>query len=174
MKKLSERKYSSMKRTTRKDSFIIATGISFIGMMTFRLVMGKQIGDKGMACFGSANEIFLILAGMVSYGLSEAVSSLVRYRTRREQYKSAQKVFGGAVLIAGIIGALAALGIWVLAQGIADNILKVPIAGLAIAMMAPSIFFFVMTGVFRGYFQGNGSRVPAMHSQILQVLFTFI
>lgn len=174
MKKLSEREYSSMKRTTRKDSFIIITGISFIGMMIFRLVMGKQIGDKGMACFGSANEIFLILAGTVSYGLSEAVSSLVRYRIRREQYKSAQKVFGGAVLIAGIIGAFAALVIWVLAQGIADNILKVPISGLAIAMMAPSIFFFIMTGVFRGYFQGNGSRVPAMHSQILQVLFTFI
>lgn len=48
-----------------------------------------------------------------------------------------------------------------------------PIAGLAISMMAPSIFFFILTGVFRGYFQGNGSRVPAMHSQILQVIFTF-
>lgn len=40
-------------------------------------------------------------------------------------------------------------------------------------MMAPAVFFFILTGVFRGYFQGNGSRVPAMHSQILQVIFTF-
>lgn len=174
MKKLSERKNSSMKRTTRRDSFIIITGISIIGMMIFRLVMQKQIGDKGMACFGSANEIYLVLAGTVSFGLSEAVSSLVRYRIRREQYKSAQKVFWGAVLIAGILGAFVALGVLFGAQGIAENILKVPIAGLAIAMMAPSIFFFILTGVFRGYFQGNGSRVPAMHSQILQVFFTFI
>lgn len=174
MKKLSERKYSSMKRTTRKDSFIITAGISFIGMMIFRLVMEKQIGDKGMAYFGIANEIYLVLAGTISFGLSEAVSSLVRYRIRREQYKSAQKVFKGAVLTAGILGALAALGILAFAQGIAENILKVPAAGLSIAMMAPSIIFFILTGVFRGYFQGNGSRVPAMHSQILQVLFTFI
>lgn len=174
MKKLSERKNSSMKRTTRKDGFIIITGISFIGMMIFRLVMEKQIGDKGMACFGCANEIYLVLAGTVSFGLSEAVSSLVRYRIRREQYKNAQRVFGGAVLLAGILGALVTLGIWFSAQGIAENILKVPIAGLAIAIMAPSIFFFILTGVFRGYFQGNGSRVPAMHSQVLQVLFTFI
>ncbi len=174
MKKLSERKYSSMKRTTRKDSFIITAGISFIGMMIFRLVMEKQIGDKGMAYFGIANEIYLVLAGTISFGLSEAVSSLVRYRIRREQYKSAQKVFKGAVLTAGILGALSALGILAFAQGIAENILKVPAAGLSFAMMAPSIIFFILTGVFRGYFQGNGSRVPAMHSQILQVLFTFI
>lgn len=174
MKKLSERKYSSMKRTIRKDSFIITAGISFIGMMIFRLVMEKQIGDKGMAYFGIANEIYLVFAGTISFGLSEAVSSLVRYRIRREQYKSAQKVFKGAVLTAGILGALAALGILAFAQGIAENILKVPAAGLSIAMMAPSIIFFILTGVFRGYFQGNGSRIPAMHSRILQVLFTFI
>lgn len=174
MKKLSERKNSSMKRTTRKDSFILIAGISFIGMMIFRLVMEKQIGDKGMACFGSANEIYLVLAGTVSFGLSEAVSSLVRYRIRREQYKSAQRVFGGALLLAGSIGALVTLGIWFTAQWIATDILKVPIAGLAIEMMAPSVFFFILTGVFRGYFRGNGSRVPAMHSQVLQVLFTFI
>lgn len=174
MKKLNEGKNSSIKRTTRKDSFIIISGISFIGMMIFRLVMDKQIGDKGMACFGSANEIYLVFAGTISFGLSEAVSSLVRYRIRREQYKSVQKVFGGAVLIAGILGAFAALSILISAQGIAENILKIPIAGLAIEMMAPSIFFFILTGVFCGYFQGNGSRVPAMHSQVLQVLFTFI
>ena len=174
MKKLSEKNYSSMKRASRKDSFIITVGISFIGMMIFRLVMEKQIGDKGMAYFGAANEIYLVLAGTISFGLSEAVSSLVRYRIRREQYKSAQKVFKGAVLTAGILGILAALGVFVFAQGIAENILKVPAAGLSIYMMAPSIIFFILTGVFRGYFQGNGSRVPAMHSQILQVLFTFI
>lgn len=174
MKKLGEGKNSSMKRTTRKDSFILTAGISFIGMMIFRLVMDKQIGDKGMACFGCANEIYLALAGTFSFGLSEAVSSLVRYRIRREQYKSAQKVFGGAVLIAGILGIFVTLGICLWTQGIAENILKAPIAGLAIEMMAPSVFFFILTGVFRGYFQGNGSRVPAMHSQILQVLFTFI
>lgn len=173
MKKLNERKNSSMKRTARKDNFILVAGISFIGMMIFRLVMDKQIGDKGMACFGSANEIYYVLAGTVSFGLSEAVSSLVRYRIRREQYKSAQKVFGGAVTIACILGAVMGLGILFSAQQIAEKLLKVPIAELAIAMMAPSIFFFILTGVLRGYFQGNGSRIPAMHSQILQVVFTF-
>lgn len=173
MKKIGEKNYSSMKRTIRKDGFIIAAGISFIGMMIFRLVMEKQIGDKGMACFGSANEIYLVLAGTVSFGLSEAVSSLIRYRIRREQYKSAQTVLGGAVLIAGILGAFIGLALLVSAQGIAEKILKTPIAGMAIAMMAPSVFFFILTGVFRGYFQGNGSRIPAMHSQILQVFFTF-
>lgn len=94
-----------MKRAAaRKDYITIVMGIALIGMMVFRLVMGKLVGDKGMACFGSANEIYFIVAGTISYGLSEAVASLVRYRVRREQYKSAQRVFGGAVLIGSIIG----------------------------------------------------------------------
>ena len=84
-----------MKRpTSRKDYVTIIMGISLIGMMIFRLVMGKLVGDKGMACFGSANEIYFIVAGTFSFGLSEAVSVLVRYRVRREQYKSAQRVLG--------------------------------------------------------------------------------
>lgn len=163
-----------MKRpTARKDYITIVMGISLIGMMIFRLVMGKLVGDKGMACFGSANEIYFVVAGTISYGLSEAVSSLVRYRVRREQYKSAQRVLGGALLVGSIIGAFLGLAVLFMAQSIAGGILHMPIAGLAIEMMAPAVFFFILTGIFRGYFQGNGSRVPAMHSQILQVIFTF-
>lgn len=163
-----------MKRpTSRKDYITIAMGISLIGMMIFRLVMGKQIGDKGMACFGCANEIYFVVAGTISYGLSEAVSALVRYRVRREQYKNAQRVFWGAVLIGGMIGAVFGIFILFMAEKIAREILNIPIAGLAVGMMAPAVFFFVLTGIFRGYFQGNGSRVPALHSQILQVIFTF-
>ena len=163
-----------MKRpTSRKDYITTVMGISLIGMMIFRLVMGKLVGDKGMACFGSANEIYFIVAGTFSFGLSEAVSVLVRYRVRREQYKSAQRVLGGALLLGGLAGAFLGLFILVLSKKVAGGILHMPIAGLAVSMMAPSIFFFILTGIFRGYFQGNGSRVPAMHSQVLQVIFTY-
>ncbi|MCM1126764.1 MAG: polysaccharide biosynthesis C-terminal domain-containing protein [Lachnospiraceae bacterium] len=173
MKKLSEKKYSSAKRNARKDSFILVTGISVIGMLIFRLVMSKQIGDIGMACFGSTNEIYYVLAGTISFGLSEAAASLVRYRVRRDQYRSAQRVLGGAVCIAGVLGVVLGLGILFSAQLIAMKLLKFPIAGLSIAMMAPAVPFFLLTGVFRGYFQGNGSHIPAMHSLILQVIAVF-
>ncbi|MDE6185511.1 MAG: polysaccharide biosynthesis C-terminal domain-containing protein, partial [Lachnospiraceae bacterium] len=54
-----------------------------------------------------------------------------------------------------------------------DKVLNVPLAGMAVSMMAPAMFFFILTGIFRGYFQGNGTKMPAMHSQILNILFLF-
>lgn len=168
MKRTREQRASS-----RRDSAIIVAGLSMVGMLVFRLALGKIIGDKGLACFGIANEIYFVIAGALSYGLSEAVSSLVRYRVRRGQYRNAQKVFGGAFFVSCVFGAALAVGTLFAAQTIAGNIFRIPMAGMAVGVMAPAIIFWVLTGVFRGYFQGNGSRVPVMHSQILQVIFLF-
>ena len=49
MGKVRERKTSS-----RRDTVMIISGISMIGMLVFRLVLGKLIGDIGIACFGIA------------------------------------------------------------------------------------------------------------------------
>ena len=168
MEKMRERKASS-----RRDALIIVSGISLIGMLAFRLVLGKFIGDKGLACFGIANEIIFVIAGAVAYGLSESVSSLVRYRVRRGQYKSAQKVMGSAVFAGCVLGAVLGSLTLFLAHGIAAGVFGAPLAGQAVCMIAPAIVFFILTGIFRGYFQGNGSRVPVMHSQILQMIFFF-
>ncbi len=168
MKKFERRNPSS-----KKDYYMATISITFIGMLIFRLMLGKIIGDKGMACFGTAGEMYLVLGGTAAYGLSEAVSSLVKYRIRREQYRNAQKVFKGALLLGGIIGAVFSILIFCLAEAVTDGFMNIPLAGLSVRMMAPSVFFFVLTGVFKGYFQGNGSRVPAMHSRILQMIFLF-
>lgn len=166
-------KTRGQKASSKRDLAIIVAGLGTVGMLVFRLVLGKLIGDKGLAYFGVANEIFFVIAGAVAYGLSEAVSSLVRYRIRRGQYRNAQKVLGSAVITGCVFGAALGGGILLEAQMIAGGIFHVPLAGMAVGMMAPAIFFFVLTGVFRGYFQGNGSRMPVMHSQILQVIFLF-
>lgn len=168
MKKRERRNPSS-----KRDYYMITMEITFIGMLIFRLLLAGMIGDKGMACYGTAGEIYLILGGTVVYGLSEAVSSLVKYRVRREQFRSAQKVFQEAVLFGGVAGAALSILFFFFAQTVTANLMNIPLAQLAVRVVAPSIFFFIMTGVFKGYFQGNGSRVPAMHSRILYLIFLF-
>lgn len=88
----------------RRDIYTIITLTALIGTLIFRIPLGYMIGDRGMACFGMANEIYLALAGAFSYGLSEAAALLVRYRIKREQFKSAQKVLRGGLFIGGITG----------------------------------------------------------------------
>lgn len=159
--------------STRRDYYTLITGLALIGTMIFRIVLSRMIGDKGLACYGIAYEIYLVLAGALSYGFSEAVAVLVRYRIRREQYKNAGRVLKSALMLGGGISLLCSVGIALFGHQIAEKAVKLPLSGLAVDMMSMSVFFFVLTGVFRGYFQGNGSRVPAMHSQLLQVIILF-
>ena len=162
------------KSFVRRDYDTIITGFALIGTMIFRISLEHMIGDKGLACYGTAYEIYIVLGGMITYGLSEAVCSLVRYRIRREQYKNAQKVLGSALMLGGIIGTLLSILFGFLGHILSEKVLKVPLAGLAVCMMAPAIVFLILTGIFRGYFQGNGSRMPAIHSRILQIVVLFI
>src|SRR5574344_67765 len=101
MRKTERKRNSSIKR----DYYTIVAGLVFIGTMIFRIPLEHMIGDKGLACYGTAYEIYFVLGGMISYGLSETVSALVRYRVKREQYKNAQKVLGSAVMLGGVLGA---------------------------------------------------------------------
>lgn len=162
------------KSFVRSDYDTIINGFALIGAIIFRIPLGHMIGDKGLACYGTAYEIYFVLGGMISYGLSEAVCTLVRYRIRREQYKNAQKVLGSALMLGGIGGAFLSILLTLLGHVLSERVLKIPLAGLAVSMMAPAIVFFILTGIFRGYFQGNGSRMPAIHSRMLQTVVLFV
>ncbi len=160
--------------STRRDYYMILTWIALTGTLIFRILLERMIGDNGIAYFGAANEIYLVIAGTLSYGLTEATALLVRYRVKRDQFKSAEKVLSGALFFGGGIGFILSVLFLILGNYFTDKVLHIPLAGMAVSMMAPAMFFYILTGIFRGYFQGNGSKVPAMHSQILNVLFLFI
>ncbi len=163
------------KRTTstRRDYYRIISLLTLIAALVFRIFLGRLIGDNGIAYFSAANEIYLVIAGALSYGLSEAVAILVRCRVKRQQVKSAEKVLSGAVFFGGASGLLLALLFVFLGTPLMDRVFHIPLAGMAVSLMAPALFFYIITGAFKGYFQGNGSKVPAMHSEILHVIFLF-
>ena len=170
--KIPERKRRNS--ALRKDNYITVLIIAFIGALIFRIPLGNIIGEKGLAYFGTANELCILLAGIIGYGLMEATAVLVRYRIKRDQMKSAQKIVSTALLLSMLLGILIGLVTAVTAYIFAEKVLCIPLAGLAIAMMTPAIVFQMMSGVLKGYFKGNGSRVPAMHSMMMQVVFLFV
>ena len=170
--KIPERKRRNS--TSRKDNYITVLIIAFIGALIFRIPLGNIIGEKGLAYFGTANELCILLAGIIGYGLMEATAVLVRYRIKRDQMKSAQKIVSTALLLSMLLGILIGLVTAVTAYIFAEKVLCIPLAGLAISMMTPAIVFQMMSGVLKGYFKGNGSRVPAMHSMMMQVVFLFV
>lgn len=174
MKKPGKRRTTLRTPSFGKDYFTIIAQITLIAALIFRIPLGYMIGDKGMACFGTANEILAVMAGTVSYGLSEAAAVQVRYRMKRGQVKSAGRILRGALLTGGGIGLLLAMLLIFTGYALAEKAMHLAPAGMAVVWMAPAVFFSILTGVFRGYFQGNGSKRATMHSQVLYVLFLYL
>lgn len=140
--------------------------------LIFRIPLLHMIGEKGIAYFSIANELYIAAGCIFTYGLLEAVSALVRYRVKREQFKNAGKVLKTAFLLSAITGILILLLLVFAGNEFTKQIVKMPLSGLAVSIIAPAIVFQILTGVFRGYFEGNGSRVPSMHSMALKTLFS--
>lgn len=162
-----------MRTKEKKNNYAIVFLIAFIVTMIFRIPLGCLIGTKGMAYFGTANEICLLLAGIFGYAFQEAAALLIRYRMKREQIRSAQKVVKGAVAAGLGIGLLLSFFVGGTAHMLAEEVFQIPLAGMAVRIISPAITLYILTGVFKGYFQGNGSKIPAMHSMILNVFFLY-
>ena len=167
-------KRTKEKKAIRKDSFTVVTILAYICSLIYRIFLYHLIGEKGVGYFGIANEIYVIVTFLLSYSLTEAVASLIRYRMRRGQYKNAERVMHSAIILAIVVGTLLSGLLLIGGQFIALKIVGAPLAGLAVSMMSVSVICVLLIGVFRGYFQGNGSYVPSMHSKMIETLFALI
>lgn len=159
-------------RTALRAGNYAAVGIlAGVFSLIFRIPLLHIAGEKGVAYFSIANELYVAAGCIFTYGLLEAVSSLVRYRIKREQYRSAERVLHGALLLAAVTGALLGILLFFAGNAFVKKTVGLPLAGLAVSMIAPSVIFQILTGVFRGYFEGNGSRMPSIHGVALKTLF---
>ena len=52
--------------------------------------------------------------------------------------------------------------------------MKAENASYALRVLAPAIFLFAITGVFRGFFQGRNTMVPTAASQVIEQVINAI
>ncbi|MBD5396265.1 MAG: hypothetical protein HDR71_18845 [Lachnospiraceae bacterium] len=157
-----------------KGNYIVMCTLMYVCSLIFRIPLLYMIGEKGIAFYSVAGELYVIVGCMFTYGLSEAVSSLVRYRVKRDQFKNASRVLHEAILIALVTGIILNILFIFTGNVFVTKVMCLPLAGLAVGYIAPAILLQMLTGVFKGYFEGNGSRVPSMHSLCLKTLFLLI
>lgn len=155
---------------TKRNNYMIFVLLTYLAALICRIFLYHFTGGIGMAYFAIANEIFLAIGGMCFYSIQEATASLMKYRVRREQYKSAAKVFHGALLWGLVAGVVLAALMGILGETIASYVYHVPHATLAIWGMVAAIPFEIEIGVLRGFFLGNNMRAPLVHSGILFVV----
>lgn len=169
-------------QTKRKEKNFLVQGsiLAIAGVITkiigavYRVPLVNILGDKGMGYYGVAFQIYAIALTLTSYSLPLAVSKLVSARLATGEYKNAYKVFRGAMAFAITAGGMVALIIFFGAGFIASEMMAMKYSVYALRVLAPCILIVALLGVFRGFFQGNGSMVPTAISQVLEQIINAV
>ena len=145
----------------------IASIISRIVGLIYRVPLKAIIGKTGNNYYGTAFEIYSIILIISSYSLPLAVSKLVAARMERGEVKNTMKVLKGSLLFAVLSGGTFMCIVYFFADFFTD-LLKTPLASIALRVLAPVILIVAVLGVFRGFFQGLHTMMPSAVSQIIE------
>lgn len=152
----------------------IASIISRIIGLVYRIPLTNIIGNGGNDYYGAAFDVYNILLLISSFSLPLAVSKLVAARISKGERRNAYRIFKGALLFALISGTFASLVVFFGADFITSVLLATPQSYLALKVLGPTLLIVAVMGVIRGFFQGMGSMVPSAVSQIIEQIVNAI
>ena len=151
----------------KKNNFVLFVFISYIIILLGRIPVYHMIGKDGMAYFSLAQEIFLLVGGVLFYSMKEGIASLIRYRVRREQFKGVRRLFLQSLFLALILGMILTVLLEAGCQYVMQNMLQLPLAVMTVRIALLGIPFLALAGVLQGYFQGFHMRAPGVHADFI-------
>ncbi len=155
--------------------FVLYAGlIAYMISLLMRLVISLQLGDGVLGMFAPAYELYGILGILGSYGIARTMTGMLRSRLKREQYRSARKVFRVAFRMALLLGIVLGVLVALLAGVLGSAFMLEPMTKRAIFALAPSVFLAALITVFRGYVNAGEYAVTGAISRYLeQILMLF-
>ena len=170
-----------MSNSKKKSNFLVqgsilamASIISRIIGLLYRLPMTDIIGDLGNDYYSAAFELYSVMLMISSYSLPLAVSKLVSVSMAKGQRKMTYKILKGALLFAAVSGTIVAIVVYFGAEFFTTVLLKTPFSIFALKVLAPALVVVAILGVIRGFFQGLGTMMPSAVSQIIEQVINAI
>ncbi|MBQ8663354.1 MAG: polysaccharide biosynthesis protein [Eubacterium sp.] len=171
---MSGKKSSSTNFLVQGSILAIASIISRIIGLLYRVPLEAIIGDVGNDYYSCAFEIYSMMLLISSYSLPLAVSKMVSARVAVGQKRNAHRVFKCALGIAAVTGTAGCLIVFFGAEFLTTTVFKTPMSFFALRVLAPTLIIVAVLGVIRGFFQGLGTMMPSAVSQILEQIFNAV
>lgn len=161
----------------RRGSLVVQAGVLATAGILVRILgllyntpLVQIIGDEGFGYYDSAYAAYSIVLLVSSYSIPAAISKVMAQKLAKNEYRNAHRIFKCALIYVCVVG-LAATAFVFFGAGI---LVKMPNAILPLKILAPTIFFSGILGVFRGFFQAQHSMVQTSVSQIIEQVFNAI
>lgn len=164
----NKRKKSSTSFLVEGTILAMASLISRVIGLLYRIPLTNILGDLGMDYYSTAFDIYNILLIISSYSLPLAVSKLVSADLAKGRRKNVYRILKCALVFATVSGTVSALVLFFGGDYFATNILKTPYSIFAVRVLVPTLLVVAVLGVLRGFFQGLGSMMPSAISQVLE------
>lgn len=138
------------------------------------LLMGKLIGNNGIAYLAAAVETVGFLLVILAQCVPDILGKLLRSRRTREQFQNADRLWMSVMLVQAALGILGTAIMLLSADSLADVLFGMPYSAFVIRLLAPVLFLRVAGSLLEGNFQGNGSRMPGVVADLLRPILTVV
>ncbi len=171
---MSSNKSSENSFIVQGSILAIASIISRILGLIYRIPLTAIIGKTGNDYYGTAYEVYNIILIISSYSIPLAVSKLVAARMSEGQVNNAYRILKGSLAFAAISGGTASLIVYFGADFFTGTLLQTPFSSIALKVLSPVLLIVAIVGVLRGFFQGLHTMVPSAMSQIFEQIVNAI
>lgn len=147
----------------RKQILIVV----FLGVIVGLNWFLNQMSGNGSGYFIIGLQLCMFPIGCFMIFFPNVVEKLIRSRMSKGQYKNADRVWKGAVFYGVFIGLFSAILLFVTSGFFAKDILGIPNSLFGLRFLVPSVAFISFSFVLKGYFQGIGSGLPTVISDVI-------
>ena len=165
---MTKKKKSSTGFLVEGTILAMASLLSRVIGLLYRIPLTNILGDLGMDYYSTAFDIYNILLIISSYSLPLAVSKLVSADMSKGRKKNVYRILKCALIFATISGTTVAMILFFGGDFFATDVLKTPYSIFAVKVLVPTLLVVAILGVLRGFFQGLGSMMPSAISQVLE------
>ena len=158
----------------RPDMLSKAVVLSLAVFMMIRISMVYVIGEEGIGMLSAPLEVYILGCAVFLYSYERAVDSMIRLRSRRQQYQNADYGMKIALRMAGLTGLISGIAVILLSGVLAGNVFGMQKAFMAFAVSGICLILMSIQGAMRGYLQGFGAAASVLRSMILQAVFSFV
>ena len=159
----------------KKQTFIKSSVILMLSAVTakilgalFKIPLTNLLGGVGMSYFSCAYSLFMPIYALTVTGLSTAVAAMTARSAALGMYGNMRRIRRVALMVFSVVGIIGSLAIFLLAVPFSILSSGSCESALAVAMIAPSVFFGCITAVERGYYEGMSNMYPTALSQAIE------
>lgn len=142
------------------------------------LVLGRLLGDQGVAYLMIAVNVFWLIWSLTGSYMADALGRMLRARSSRGQYRNAGRLRRTGLMLGIGSGLVGSLLLAVFAIAFSEKIFGIPYIRPLLLVMAPALFLRGIASVLLGWLKGEGTELPtvivSVARQVLTVIFAIL